>query len=300
MHKKGEIFGLSNLFSYVGDQVVLRDIVNKTNVAESRAGVSVIDVDLEDLDEENASDDPLLASDDSDGAMSQLAALVASGESANSLADGSSAPSTTDAKQAGRPPRKKKLAGGAKKSDPVQAILAGAGVEYTHENSEVIGSSRVEAHLSRRATEAGNDFDLGEQQVFRDTQDLLHERIMRHSQLQVGAGGNGVGEYKDGSGGGGGGGGGGDDEGFGFSGEGNLAGRAPVEQPVWMYKPPPEVMRRQFCTMAKTFGFESATEFALVVEGWTQAQRRSCLDKFYRMRRERLGVGVRKIEVEDG
>ena len=46
--------------------------------------------------------------------------------------------------------------------------------------------------------------------------------------------------------------------------------------------------------MAKTFGFESATEFALVVEGWTQEQRRNCLDKFYRMRRERL------LQLEEG
>ena len=37
------------------------------------------------------------------------------------------------------------------KVSPIQAILASAGVEYTHENSEVIGSSKVEASLSRRA-----------------------------------------------------------------------------------------------------------------------------------------------------
>ncbi|KAI9873814.1 MAG: hypothetical protein M1823_007832, partial [Watsoniomyces obsoletus] len=38
-----------------------------------------------------------------------------------------------------------------KQADPIQAILSSVGVSYTHENSEVIGSSRVEAHLSRRA-----------------------------------------------------------------------------------------------------------------------------------------------------
>jgi len=40
--------------------------------------------------------------------------------------------------------------------------------------------------------------------------------------------------------------------------------------------------------MAKQFGFADATEFALVVEGWTQEQRRNCLDKFYLGRRVKL------------
>lgn len=47
-------------------------------------------------------------------------------------------------------------------------------------------------------------------------------------------------------------------------------------------------MLRQFCTMAQMFGFESATEFAFVVEGWTQKQRTDCLQRFYLKRKERL------------
>ena len=276
-HKKGEIFGLANLFSYAGEQVVLRDIVNKTNVAESRAGVAVVDVDLADLDDdENASGDPLLVSDDEDGAMSQLAAFVASGGSQDLQADSASA--STGGKP--RPSRKRKVAA-AGKSDPVQAILAGAGVEYTHENSEVIGSSRVEAHLSRRAAEAGDDVDLGERQVFRDTQDLLHDPIVRDSSRLPRGGRAARG-------------------GLAFEGEdGGDGGGSTVERPVWAYRPPADVARRQFCTMARTFGFESAAEFALVVEGWTQAQRRSCLDKFYRIRREKLGLGARWVEAEE-
>jgi hypothetical protein len=50
------------------------------------------------------------------------------------------------------------------------------------------------------------------------------------------------------------------------------------------YNPPEDVQVRQFCQMAKEFGFASATEFALVVEGWTQEQRRNCLDAFYKRR----------------
>src|SRR5699024_10981646 len=44
--------------------------------------------------------------------------------------------------------------GNTKKHDPIEAILTGAGVEYTHMNNEVIGSSKVEKHLSRRAQQA--------------------------------------------------------------------------------------------------------------------------------------------------
>jgi hypothetical protein len=40
--------------------------------------------------------------------------------------------------------------------------------------------------------------------------------------------------------------------------------------------------------MAKTFGFANATEFAFVVEGWTQKQRTDCLERFYLKRKERL------------
>ena len=226
-NQKGEIFGLANLFAYQGDNIVLRDIVNKTNVAESKAGVAVVDLHLDDAVDD---DDPLKAGgDEEDSAMSQLAALVV-GEAEEAAG------------------RKKRKADGVatKKSDPVQAILSGAGVEYTHENSEVIGSSKVEARLSRRAQEAGNDIDLGEQHVFMNTQ----ERLVKYP--------------------------------------GVLDGDEAEEAPEWRYHPPQEVMKRQFCTMATTFGFEGAVQFALVVEGWTQAQRRSCLEKFYRTRRKVL------------
>jgi len=210
--QKGEIFGLANLFAYQNDNIVLRDIVNKTNVAESKAGVAVIGHDVDDtsIDEE----DPL-AGEEEDSAMSQLAALV---------------------KGEDNPTTKKKAS---KKSDPVQGILAGAGVEYTHENSEVIGSSKVEARLSKRAEEAGNDLGLAEQYVFGRSQD---DAVKRNGEDGM--------QYR--------------------------------------YHPPQDVMKRQFCTMAKTFGFSNATEFALVVEGWTQAQRRNCLEKFYRLRREKF------------
>ncbi len=226
--QKGEIFGLANLFAFRGDNIVLRDIVNKTNVAESKAGVSVVGLDME--DPAATEDDPLLAGGDKeDSAMSQLAALV--------VGEGEEEQST----------KRRKVSGDSKKSDPVQAILASAGVEYTHENSEVVGSSTVEASLSRRAQEAGNDIDIGDQHVFADTQERSDKRQMEDSSDEEGA----------------------------------------IQ---WRYHPPQDVVKRQLCTMAETFGFADTVEFALVVEGWTQAQRRNCLDKFYRIRRENLAA----------
>ncbi|KAH0543571.1 hypothetical protein FGG08_002132 [Glutinoglossum americanum] len=221
--QKGEIFGLGNLFSFQGGSVVMRDIVNKTNVAESKAGVDVIQVDM---DQAAGDDEDPLNGEEEDKAMSQLATMVMKGE-------------VLDAK-------KDPL----KKTDAVQAILAGAGVEYTHENSEVIGSSKVEAHLSRRAESTGNDINLSDEKVFARSRDDAQEKAsLKHG-----------------------------------TGHANL-----------LYHPPHGVMKRQFCTMARMFGFNDATEFALVVEGWTQEQRRNCLDKFYRMRREKL-LGLEKGE----
>ena len=216
--QKGEIFGLKNLFTFHGENVVLRGIVNKTNVAESRASVAVIGFDM---DEHERDDDDPLKGEDEDSAMSQLAALVKDED-----------PAAAKAKKAS-----------AQKIDAVQAILAGAGVEYTHENSEVIGSSRVEARLSKRAEEAGNDLDMGTEQVFGGSQADDTARVPPNARERLV-------KYK--------------------------------------YRPPTDVMKRQFCTMAKTFGFADATDFALVVEGWTQAQRRNSLDRFYELRREKI------------
>jgi hypothetical protein len=210
--QQGEIFGLQNLLLFHRDGIVLREIVNKTNVAEAKAGVNMVDVNMVEVDEDN----PLAVDDDNeDAAMSQLAALIAEGES---------------------PASKKKLKA-RPKTDAVQAILASAGVQYTHENSEVVGSSKVEARLSRRAEETGNDASVANEVLFCESQEV---EIINPDVIQ------------------------------------------------YMYHPPKDVIKRQFCTMAKTFGFDNATDFALVVEGWTQEQRRNCLDAFYRKRKEAL------------
>jgi hypothetical protein len=212
--QKGEIFGLNNLLTFHGDDIVLRDIVNKTNVAEAKRGIDVLEVNMDDI--LNDEDNLLIVENDTkgDAAMSQLAALLTEGE-------------------AGSKVKKSKS-----KTDPIAAILSSAGVEYTHENSEVVGSSKVEAELSRRAEEAGNDVQYGEERLFAESQTAE-------------------------------------------TGDGKVK---------YVFHPSEEVMMRQFCTMAKTFGFASATEFAFVVEGWTQKQRTDCLERFYLKRREKIAA----------
>lgn len=217
LNQKGEIFGLDNLLTFHADEILLRDIVNKTNVAETRAGVAMASFDVQAaLDDD---DNPLRVDDDDpNGAMSQLAALITEGEE--------------DIKR-------KKTKKPTPKSDPIAAILASAGVEYTHENSEVVGSSKIEERLSRRAEETGGEIGYGEEVLFGPTS--VHGSIENNNTIR------------------------------------------------YEFHPPEDVMKRQFCTMAKTFGFASATEFAFVVEGWTQKQRTDCLERFYARRRERLG-----------
>lgn len=219
--RKGEIFGLSNLFQYQNNNIVLKDIVNKTNVAESKVGVNVIDLNLDEIDENNEGTEPgtNTSNEDEDGAMSQLAAMIRGEDAA---------------------PKKGAIVPA--KHDPVQAILAGAGVEYTHENSEVIGPSKVEERLSRRAEMAAYGQSFGEEQVFKTSTQHGTSRLA----------------YPNGD---------------------------PVKL---QYHPPPSVMKRQFCSMAKDYKFENAVDFALVVEGMTQDQRRQCLDKWYRGRKEKL------------
>jgi len=231
--KQGEIFGLQNLFAYQGDHVVLREIVNKTNVAESRAGVLVTGLDMSQVEEASQHEISESGSNE-DSAMSQLAELIANGGEV----------------------KQKKKPTATKKADPIQAILAAAGVEYTHENAEVIGTSKVESRLSRRALERLQDLNARNEPVFAASQ-IRHSSsglFIRPEDDHV------------------------DDDG----------GVPKLKNVDFKYRPPEDVRKRQFCTMAQISGFNDPTEFALIVEGWTQEQRRNCLDKFYSVRRMKL------------
>ncbi|KAG6156941.1 hypothetical protein E4U46_006096 [Claviceps purpurea] len=221
--RKGEIFGLSNIFAYHSDSNfgLLHDIVNKTNIAETKAGVHLADVDME----QAIKDEALLGvakkeeTEGEDGGMSQLANILTAGT-----------------QQEQRPASKR--TGAAPKIDAIQAILTSVGVEYTHDNSEVIGTSKVEEQLSRQAVNRlYEDGDAeGQHTLFADDRD---DDTMLHS----------------------------------------------------TYRPPQDVCLRQFCSMAREFGFVNATEFALVVESWSREARQNCLDTFYRRREAALRGG---------
>ena len=208
---KGEIFGLKNLFAYHSKNVVLKDIVNKTNVAENKAGVEVIGIDVKAEQEDEQ--------DDGDRAMMQLADKIRDGVDEEDSALNQSTEQST------------------KRRDPVQAILDGAGVEYSHFNDEVIGSSKVEEQLSRRAEQV--DLQSADAQVFSETQD---ETILRNGDEEI----------------------------------------------VLKFRPPKDVIRRQFCSIAAWYRYANATEFGLAVEKMSQGQRQRCLDTWYSHRREVL------------
>ncbi|KAL6863979.1 P-loop containing nucleoside triphosphate hydrolase protein [Trichoderma novae-zelandiae] len=217
--RKGEIFGLSNIFTHHSHMGLLRDIVNKTNIAEAKAGVHLADVDMEEAAKEGEDLGVVKqeeSTDTEDGGLSQLADLLTSSDRAKTL----------ESFKSSQP-----------KSDAVQAILTAAGVEYTHDNAEVVGSSKVEEQLSRRAEmRLFGEGDLaGQTTLFADT----------------------------------------DDE---SDGEGLHS----------TYKPPQDVCLRQFCEMAREFGFANATDFALIVESWTTEERRNCLNSFYKRRVAKL------------
>lgn len=224
--RKGELFGLKNLFSFHGDQVVLQGIVHNTNVAEARASVQMMDVDMDEIAEDDDFKHIKVKNEDTgenDGGLSQLAAYIKAED-----------PDELISKSKVNKP----------KIDAIQAILLKAGVQYTHENSEVVGSSKVEAHLSRKA-ELVEPMDIDDP----EGGSALFAEVETNDGLSAAE----------------------TDAAF-----------------VPKFKPPQEVKYRQFHSMAKEFGFESVTEFALLIEQMTQEERRDVLDKFYKRRMMKL------------
>ena len=236
--QKGEIFGLANLFAPQQANVVLRDIVNKTNIAETRAGLDIVGLDLEASQDDE--DDLILDPDSPDSFIEAIAAEVLD-----------------------EPSRKRKLAkAAAKKKDPVQAILSLAGVSYTHDNAEVIGTSKIETKLSSRAQKGENDPDYINELAFarsQQSQQTMPPNAGTGPHLVYGA----VPEKDE------------------------LGEEVKIR---YKYQPPEEVRKRQFCSMAAQFGYTDVSDFALVVEGWTQQERRDFLQKFYQRRREELAL----------
>ncbi|KAK9495498.1 P-loop containing nucleoside triphosphate hydrolase protein [Lipomyces doorenjongii] len=201
--KKGEIFGSKNMFTFDKENVMLKKIVNKTNVAEALtaeiAGLRVAEINVDDpttVAADEAEVKHLLEDDtnkdfDDEVAKKNFMNLTRSDKSRKS-----------------------------ERTDPITAILNHVGVKYVHNNSEVIGSSKVEEEISKKALEAGQE---GQQVRPFEASD--------------------PGEF--------------------------------------FFRPPMDVCRRQFNSMAKAFGFKSPTDFALHVEKMRQQERRDLLEDFY-------------------
>ncbi|KAH9860976.1 hypothetical protein IAQ61_010712 [Plenodomus lingam] len=250
--KKGELFGLENLFSFEQNSI-LRDILHKTNIAESKAGITAFDLQLDESQAESNDDEILsnkaLGITDDDGNLAEI----------KRLADSFLSTHTSDTE-----PRKgRKIPPKRKGPDPINAILARAGVQYTHENSEVIGRSEIEARLGKQAMELRHDADLAMKRVFQASQSQSQPEHHSHQydspndddddELQLTASST-KGEF----------------------------------QINYRYRPDERIRKRQFCSMAESMGFEDPLELALLVESSTQEQRRKMLERFYRGRRREL------------
>ncbi|KAF2669289.1 hypothetical protein BT63DRAFT_432944 [Microthyrium microscopicum] len=229
--QKGELFGLQNIFSYTADQVVLKEIMNKTNIAESKAGLAIMDVELDGEDEllrlpTGPKSSKIKAEEDDyvDPVMKILADCLVS----------------QAAEKAAREARKQ--ASQARDPSYMEHVLAQAGVQYFHNNAEVLGTSKIESKLSRRAMERTTDAEAYEELAFA-SDNTVHE----------------------------------DDE---------MDLDRPRRYPI-KFRPTEDIRIRQFYSMAQAEDM-SIEDFAIMVEGWTQAQRRDFLDKFYRQRREEL------------
>ncbi|KAH5795898.1 hypothetical protein HBI88_005070 [Parastagonospora nodorum] len=251
--KKGELFGLENLFTFQEDSVLLRDIMHKTNIAESKAGITAADFNY-DASQLDSDDDDILSNKslgiaDDDINLGEMKKLVESFTSTSSTGSKSRGKSFT--KRTG--------------PDPINAILAKAGVQYTHENSEVIGRSEIEARLGKQAMELRNDIDLSSKRVFQASQSQSQSQHTPHSHPFSHA------SDRDDS----------DVEELGSAVNGEF-------KITYRYRPDEKIRRRQFCSVAESMGFDDPMEFALLVESSTQIERRKMLERFYRGRRREI------------
>lgn len=259
--KRGELFGLENLFTFQENGLLLRDIMHKTNVAETRAGVNAMSCSFDDsqLDSDDDDDDVLSnkslgITDDEISVSSQMKKFVDSFTS--SSIEGMRKP----AKRAG--------------PDPINAILAKAGVQYTHENSEVVGRSEIEARLSKQAMELRNDVDLARTRVFAASQSQSQSQISHPFD-----------EDNDDDD---------DDDHVRVLGAGVQGGKE--FRINYRYRPDERVRKRQFCEMSRMWGYDDPVEFALLVEGMKQEERRKMLERFYRARRKEIGAHLGSLE----
>ena len=280
--KKGELFGLENLFTF-GNCSLLHEIMHQTNIAEVRAGVHVVGLDVG--DEHSADDQATHDAVDNDAGTCALEGVENStGTDDSDIDDASPMKKVAELfrqETSGSHPQPSKKR--SKGIDPVRAILEKAGVQYTHENSEVIGKSRAEEELSRKAMLLSSDFELGQRAVFDISQRQKQSAEPFLSPLdRTGADGDRnidrtavekCTAYAN------------------CSREQEQAAAVESTSMAYRFRTPEDVRRRQFGEIAKMQGYEDLTEFALVVEDMTQDERRQVLERFYARRRKELLTG---------
>lgn len=264
--KKGELFGLENLFTFQENSVLLRDIMHKTNIAETKAGINAVDFHFDesqfDSEDEDILSNKSLGIIDDDINLGEMKKLV----------DSFTSTSTTDStKSKGRTRKYTKRTG----PDPINAILAKAGVQYTHENSEVIGRSEIEARLGKQAMELRNDVDLSSKRVFQGSQSQSQSQHNPHSHPFSHQ--NEEPEYSA-------------DDDDNDNDDVRMVGSASRGEFKinYRYRPDERIRKRQFCSMGESMGFDDPVEFALLVESSTQEERRKMLERFYRGRRREI------------
>ena len=144
-------------------------------------------------------------------------------------------------------------------------------------NNEVIGSSKVEKHLSRRAQQADETSAATNIHVFAGSSQSQSQHLDNHAAANNNNNSrNGPSSLIKTE----------TDTKELINPQNNQLQQQPRVK--YKYHPPPDVAKRQFCSMARWLGFPDATEFALAVESMTQAQRRDCLERWYGERMERL------------
>jgi DNA excision repair protein ERCC-6-like 2 len=132
----GELFGLENIFSFDPNRPFLRGVVHQTHIAEQK--IAMADLSFSPQEQENALQ---LENVDGISGIRQFAKL--SSQQSSSSPD----PEETIV-------------------DPITAILSNVGVEYTHLNMEIIGSSHVEARISEMAMSAAKDAKKGDLRAY--------------------------------------------------------------------------------------------------------------------------------------
>ncbi len=126
IRQRGELFGIENLLSFHGGNHMLKAIFNNTNVKEQEFDIAMTEIKIS---QEDIDDADIEGGLDAHG-ISGVIELVEVEQK-----------STSVPQRVGQP-------------DTIAAILAGAGVQYTHQNTEVIGSSKTEARISELAAKA--------------------------------------------------------------------------------------------------------------------------------------------------